>query len=241
VAGVCALVYPLATDGNGDGKVNDEVRRIVETNVDLLPDKTIGSGRLNAFKAVSGGPPPPDTGTLTGFVRDADTGLPIGGATVGVPGKTTATDSAGAYTMTLAAATYVVTVKAAGYADGTATVTIVAGGTTTQDFSLSAAPPPPPTAMWVEAISSRVAGHKHLWLTIQVASDAGPVAGALGRLELTGPENWTSVFTTDSLGMASVKFRFLTRGLYRATVASLTASGYLWDTSRGVSFLDVTV
>jgi hypothetical protein len=95
--------------------------------------------------------------------------------------------------------------------------------------------------MFIDAMSSRVAGHKHLWLTVQVASDAGPVGGALGRLELTGPEAWTTVFTTDALGMATVKYRFLSRGLYRGTVASLTAAGYLWDTSRGVTFIDVTI
>ena len=241
VAGVAALIFHLATDTNGDGKVNDEVRRKVEEGVDLLPDKTIGSGRLNAFKAASGGPPPPPTGTLTGTVRDMASNLPIGGATVSVPGKSTSTDTNGAYTMTLAADTYIVTVTAAGYDPATATVTIVAGGTTTMDFALTAAPPPPPTAMWVDAISSRVLGRKHLWLTIQVTSETGPVAGALGKLELTGPEAWTTVFTTDAEGMAVLKYRFLTRGLYRGTVTSLTAGGYLWDTGRGVSFIDVTV
>ena len=241
VAGVAALVYPLATDTNGDGKVNDEVRRMVETGVDPLPDKTIGSGRVNALMAVSGAPPPPQTGTLTGAVRDVVSNLPIGGAVVSVPGKSTATDAAGTYTMTLAAETYIVTATATGYDPTTATVTIVAGGTTTQDFGLKAAPPPPPTAMWIEAISAKVMGRRHLNLVLQVASDAGPVAGAAGRLELTGPEQWQSVFTTDSSGMATLKFRFLTRGLYRGTVTSLTATGYLWDSSRGVNFIDVTV
>ena len=241
VAGVAALIFHLATDKNGDGKVNDEVRLKVETSVDLLPDKTIGSGRLNAFKAASGGPPPPPTGTLTGIVRDTASNLPIGGATVSVPGKSTSTDVNGAYTMTLAEGTHVVTVTAPGYDPATATVTIVAGGTTTQDFALKAAPPPPPTVMWMEAISSKVMGRRHLNLVLQVASDAGPVPGAKGTLELTGPENWTSVFTTDSSGIATVKFRFLTRGLYRGTVTSLTAGGYLWDPSRGVTFVDVIV
>jgi hypothetical protein len=143
--------------------------------------------------------------------------------------------------MTLAAETYVVTAKAAGYADSTATVTIVAGGATAQDFSLSAAPPPPPTAMWVDAMSSRVAGHKHLWINVQVTSDAGPVPGAAGKLELTGPESWQTAFITDSLGMGTIRFRFLARGLYRATVTSLTAAGYLWDPSRGINFIDITV
>ena len=241
VAGVAALVYPLATDTNGDGKVNDEVRRMVEAGVDLLPDKTIGSGRLNAFKAVSGAPPPPLTGTLTGTVQDLSSNLPIGGATVSVPGKSTATDAAGVYTMTLDAATYVLTAKAPGYSDGSATVTIVAGGTTTQDFGLAATPPPPPASMWIESMAARVLGRKHLVLTVQVVSATGPVGNALGTLELTGPENWQAVFSTDDTGVARLRFQFLSRGLYRATVTTLTAQGHQWDTSRGVSYIDVTV
>ena len=241
VAGVAALVYPLVSDTNGDGKINDEVRRAVEQGVDLLPDKTIGSGRLNAFKAVSGAPPPPLTGTLSGFVRDAASALPIAGATVSVPGKSTATDAAGAYTMTLAAGTYTVTAVAPGYDPASAIVSITAGGTTPQDFALNAAPPPPPTAMWIEAIAARVLGRKHLILSIQVVSDTGPISNALGSLDLTGPENWQATFATGADGIAKLRFQFLTRGLYRATITSLTAGGYLWDSSRGVNFIDVTV
>lgn len=241
VAAVCALVFPLATDLNGDGKVNDEVRRAVESGVDPLPDKTIGSGRLNAFKALSGAPPPPDTGTLSGVVQDAASGLAIAGAVVSVPGKSTSTDATGAYDMTLISGTYAVTATAPGYDPTSAVVVINGNQTTTQNFSLTPAPPPAPTAMYVNAISFRVMGHKHLNLTVQVASDAGPVANALGTLELTGPEVWTTVFITDGDGIAVLKYKFLSRGLYRGTITTLTAGGYLWDPSRGVTFIDVVI
>jgi hypothetical protein len=79
------------------------------------------------------------TGTLEGTVKDAATNTAIGGATVSSAGVTATTGADGHYTLTLETGDHTVTATAYGYAAGTASVTIVEGGTTGQDFGLSAA------------------------------------------------------------------------------------------------------
>jgi hypothetical protein len=79
------------------------------------------------------------TGTLEGTVRDAATNTAIGGATVSSAGVTATTGADGHYTLTLDTGEHTVTATAYGYTAGTASVTIVEGGTTGQDFGLTAA------------------------------------------------------------------------------------------------------
>jgi large repetitive protein len=58
----------------------------------------------------------PTTGTLTGVVTDATTGLPINGVTVSLSGVTTTTDSGGNYGFTnITPGTYTLTFTKAGY------------------------------------------------------------------------------------------------------------------------------
>jgi len=82
VSGLAALLFSLGTvaDTNGNGRINDEIRAIIESTADDLGsagwDRSYGWGRINAYQAVlaatgsSGGggtppPPPPSGGTLT--------------------------------------------------------------------------------------------------------------------------------------------------------------------------------
>lgn len=84
-------------------------------------------------------------GTLSGAVRDSRVGSSIASVAVTVVSLTNPTlqispvltDSAGAYQFTLATGTYRVSAVKSGYDNGTATVTIVANTSLTQDFSLT--------------------------------------------------------------------------------------------------------
>jgi hypothetical protein len=79
-----------------------------------------------ALAQVSGG-----TGTLSGTISSAGTGLPIAGATVTVGGRSATTNASGVYTVTLVpSGPQVVATSAANFSSRTDTVTIAATGTT---------------------------------------------------------------------------------------------------------------
>ena len=77
-------------------------------------------------------------GTITGVVKDAS-GNPLSGASVTVEGKTfgTTTDANGAYNLKVPAGTYQVSISYVGQSSQKSTVTVLANGTATMDFSLS--------------------------------------------------------------------------------------------------------
>lgn len=53
VSGVAALVFSVADDRNGNGVVNDEVRRAIESSCMSIVAEYIGEGLVNAFEAVA--------------------------------------------------------------------------------------------------------------------------------------------------------------------------------------------
>ena len=53
VAGLAGLLFSVASDSNGNGRVNDEVRIKIETSCDNT-GIDVAYGRINAYKAVSG-------------------------------------------------------------------------------------------------------------------------------------------------------------------------------------------
>jgi len=53
VAGLAALLYGLAVDGNGNGRVNDEVRHAMEITAEPLAIEGTGNGAVNALAAVT--------------------------------------------------------------------------------------------------------------------------------------------------------------------------------------------
>ncbi len=62
VAGLAALLFTVVSDENGNGRLNDEVRARIELTCDDIGVSGIGAGRINAYRAVSGGDVPPQPG-----------------------------------------------------------------------------------------------------------------------------------------------------------------------------------
>jgi len=243
VAGLASLLFAVLTDLNGDGRLNDEVRSRIETTADSIGSVGAGSGRINAYKAVSGSNSTIQPGAIAGKVTDAGSGLPITGATVTNGISTASTDSSGAYILTsVAPGNYVVTASAADYSSASQNVSVVAGQTATCDFALTSLLPPVPKAMWVDSINFRVTG-KNLRFDVKVVSDSAAVANAqvTTRLDGSGGQNWTFSGTTDSTGVASFALLKAAQGDYVATVTGLSASSYMWDTSRGVTSASFTL
>jgi len=139
VAGLAALLATTLSDTNGDGQLNDEVRSRIQGSADDL-GLAIGGGRINAARALSGAtPPPPTSGTITGSVRDAATGLPLAGATVSDGPASTTSDASGAYALAnVPPGSYTVTASASGYTGAAQSVTVTAGLTASASFALAA-------------------------------------------------------------------------------------------------------
>ena len=49
VSGEAALLFTVATDSNGDGRVNDEIRQVIVAGTDAVADN--GAGRINVLQA----------------------------------------------------------------------------------------------------------------------------------------------------------------------------------------------
>jgi len=60
VAGLAALVFTVVSDDNGNGRLNDEVRFRIESTCDDIGVSGIGSGRINAARAVAVEQPDPE-------------------------------------------------------------------------------------------------------------------------------------------------------------------------------------
>jgi N-acetylneuraminic acid mutarotase len=97
-----------------------------------------GSIRANSFLSHVGIQGP--HGTLKGTVTDAASGAPVAGVKITAnPGDyVIRTLKDGSFSRVLPAGDYTVTASSYGYAEGSASVTISDGGTSTQDFSLTA-------------------------------------------------------------------------------------------------------
>jgi thermitase len=243
VAGLAALVFTVVADSNGNGLLNDEVRSRIQATCDNIGISGIGSGRINAYEAVGGSTtPPPLTGSITGKVTDAADNSSIAGAMVSCNGASVTTDSNGDFTITdLPQGVYTVTASDTGYTDASQIVEVIAGGISLANFALTKLVPPSPEPFWVESITFGVTG-KNLRLNVKVVSESGAVAGAQVALQLTnGVQNWNFTGTTDSSGAASFVVTKALTGSYVASVTAITATGYTWDTTQGVTSATYTV
>lgn len=144
VAGVAALVIGSGiTDSNSNGRINDEVRLVLQNTADDLGDAGLdtqyGFGLVDADEAA---PAPTTAGTIAGTVTDASTGLPLAGASVGTDtGQTTTTAADGTYSISnVPTGTRSVTASASGYQSETQSVSVLDGQSSTADFALNPIP-----------------------------------------------------------------------------------------------------
>jgi subtilisin family serine protease/N-acetylneuraminic acid mutarotase len=175
VAGAVALLWSAAPTLIGDVQTTKEL--LDGTATDSPDDEcggtaddnnVYGEGRLDALKLVDSAPVS-DAGALTVKVTDGRT--PIGGATVHIAGPDTrerVTAPDGVASLALRTGDYTVSVSAFGYPTQTAHLTITAGTTTTQTFSLKALP--------TAKVSGRVTdGSGHGWpLYAKITVDGAP-------------------------------------------------------------------
>jgi len=145
VAGVAALLIGsgLVYDGNHNGRINDEVRALMQsTAIDLGTsgrDDKYGFGLVNVSNAL-GAVTPVATGILDGFVTD-ESSNPIEGATVTAGTYSATTDGAGYYLVSdIAVGSYTVTASASGYSEESSGATISENTTTSVNFGLATAP-----------------------------------------------------------------------------------------------------
>jgi thermitase len=243
VAGLAALVFTAVTDSNGNGRLNDEVRARIQANCDDIGVNGIGSGRINAYKAVGGStPPPPPTGSITGKVTDAAENSLIAAAAVSDGVRTALTDASGQYVITgVPEGTYTVTASAAGYSTSYQVVSVVAEQTATANFALTKLILPSLEPFWVQSIIFGVTG-KNLRLNVKVGNENGPVAGAQVAVQLNnGVKKWSFTGTTDTAGLVSFMVSKAPAGDYVASVTSITATGCTWDTTQGVTSATYTL
>ena len=233
VAGLAALVFTTVSDVNGDGKLNDEARSRIEATCDDIGVSGIGSGRINAYRAIQTGAA---TGAIAGIVTNSDDGMPIAGATVSDGVRTSSTDTSGQYIIGgVPEGSYTVTALAEGYSSSSQVISAVATQTATVDFALTRLAPTPPEPIWVQSIAFGVTG-KNLRLNINVVSARGAVAGAQVAVQLTnGVQNWNFTGTTASSGTASFVVTKASAGSYVASVTAITLAGYTWDTTQGLT------
>jgi thermitase len=236
VSGLAALVFTVVSDSNGNGILNDEVLSRIEAGADDIGLSGIGRGRINAFKAVSASPSAP--GSITGRVTDAASETPIAGATVSDGVVSVVTGSNGEYVIpNVPQGSYIVTASAQDYASVSQPVLVASEQISTVSFVLTSLAPPPVTQnMWVKSItfSSR---RGNLKVTVGVTSSAGVVPGASVGIELAGSggQSWSFSGTTDSSGTVSFTVSKAPSGDYTANVTGLSADGYDWDPSQGIT------
>jgi thermitase len=234
VAGLAALLFTMVGDSNGDGLFNDEVRSRIEATCDDIGIVGIGSGRINAYRAVQTGVA---TGASVGIVTNSADGMPVAGATVSDGVRTSVTDASGQYIMTgVPEGTYTLTASAAGYYTSSQVVSVVAEQTATANFVLPELP-----ALWAQSIAFGVTG-KYLCLNVKVVSESGAVAGVQVAVQLTnGVQNWSFAGTTDSSGTASFVVTRAPASSYVASIIAITLGGYTWDTTQGLTSASYTL
>jgi subtilisin family serine protease len=176
------------------------------------------------------------TGSITGSVTDAKDGSPMVGATVSDGTRAATTDAFGRYTIVdVPAGSYQVVASKAGYESLTSTATVVPGGTATLNFSLNQKAPAS-NAMWVDSIRLIKSG-RDLFIEVKVVRASGVLRQAKVRLSLkcSNGKVWSFSGSTNTAGLVRFRLSRAPVGSYLATVTSLTRSGFVWDTSRGVT------
>ena len=131
--------------------------------------------------------------------------------------------------------TYEVVASKEGYESSTSTVTLVSGGTAVTSFSLNPNAPPS-NAIWVDSFGLRQCG-VNLFFEVKIMGASGAVPGANVALsfECSSGELIDFSGTTDGDGIVRFRLHKPPVGDYVITVTSLTCSGFVWDTSQGIT------
>jgi len=140
-------------------------------------------------------PPPALPATVTGKVTDANTGLPIEGATVSINNYATTTDADGNYTLSVPAGTYTLTCAKTGYETYSETVTLAEGDVKTINIALTPSPsPPPPPTHTLTVNSTPIEG---VTFTIDTTTAKTPYTATLEEKSytITMPQTWTDPAT----------------------------------------------
>jgi thermitase len=175
-------------------------------------------------------------GSITGSVTDAEDGSPIVGAAVSDGARTVTTDASGKYTIVdVPSGSYEVTASKEGYESLASVVTVISGATSVMNFALNQKSPMTDT-MWVDSIGF-VSNGKNLFIEVRVVTASGVLSGAQVSLSLecSNGELWNFSDTTNNNGLVRFKLGKAPIGNYLTTVNSLTCSGFIWDTSKGIS------
>jgi thermitase len=175
-------------------------------------------------------------GSITGSVTDAEDGSPIAGAAVTDGVRMTTTDVAGKYTITdVPPGSYEVTASKEDHESLTCTVTVASGATSVVNFSLGRRPAVT-NAMWIDGIAF-VQNGKNLFIQVSAVTSSGVLPGAnVGlTLQCSSGELWDFSGVTSTAGVVRFKLGKASIGSYLTTVNSLICSGFVWDTSKGVT------
>jgi subtilisin len=241
VAGIAALVWANPDNSNWtNADVRTQLKNTAE-DIRLSPTEQ-GSGLVDAENAVLGTTdgddlPPTATGTISGTVTAADTGLPIVGGDVTANGYSTTTSADGSYIISdLSVGSYTVTASAEGYESASKDVTVEADTTTFNvDFALY--PLSATGTMYVESInfSSKVAGPNNFLYTSVTVVDGGGMALEGVRVEMALTHvagSWH--FAGDTGTDGTVKFTLIKApsGKYTAGVTELILIDYFWDVTN---------
>ena len=232
VSGLAALAFSVAKDSNQDSRLNDEVRTMIEDNTDNVGITSIGHGRINAYKTVSSGASTPTAGIVTGTVTDASSGLAVSGAAVTDGTRSTVTNTSGKYTLSgVPTGNYTLSVTANGYQKATKKISVLAGQTTTANFSLQKATST--NTMWASSITFTPSGND-LYVKVKVVNSQ-PISGATVKIRIQyGGHSTSARKVTDTNGETTFRIYPARNRNYTATITGLTLSGYSWESSQGV-------
>jgi thermitase len=239
VAGLAGLVFTMVADSNGNGFLNDEVRSQIQVTCDNIGLGGIGSGRINAYRAVQ---TTIATGTIAGVVTNSADGLPVAGAMVSDGVRTSWTDASGQYIIAgVPDGTYTLTASAEGYSASSMVVYVVVERTAEANFALTKLTTPTTKPLWVQSIIFGLTS-RNLRLSVNVVDQSGVVAGAQVTVQLTnGAQNWNFCGTTDSAGTASFVVTKAPVCSYVASITGIDMAGYTWDSTQGITSASYTV
>jgi len=235
VAGLCGLVFSVASDTNGNGRINDEVKSAVEASCDKVGIDVV-SGRINAYRAVQlasttsisvSTATPTATPTPTQVPTATPTPTPVPTVTPTPTPVPTATPTPTPIPTATPAPTPVPT--------ATPTPTPVPTPTPTPKPTPTSAPSTPTgQQMWVQSTTFTPMS-SNLEIRVKV-SNLNPVASA--RVGLTISKDGVVILYlsgyTNSTGELAYLLQPANNGAYSVTINTLYKSSYVWDKNKSV-------